>query len=279
MRVWRITLLFFALCSFDSLRAQEPQVSSVFPSGGQQGSTVKTEIRGQNLKGAYAVWFDCEKIKASVAAAEDLPSVEKEPNPKHQKKPSAQHVILEVTLSPTAGVGVHQFRVVSPKGESGPLTFRVNREPQILESRTLHNTPAEAQKVGYPAVVNGAIGEKGEIDYYEINVAKTEELQFEVLTDFCDLQMMLYETSGSWFDPQRPRRLEFDDESIFYTFPYPKGSCYLPRLARRFDKPGKCLVQIGTLEGQGASGHAHREDLEQKECRVFLFYAARLSWR
>ena len=69
---------------------------------------------------------------------------------------------------------------------------------------------------------------------------------------------MLYETAGSWFDPQRPRRLEFDDESLFVYISLPKGSCHLPRLARRFDKPGKYLVEIGTLEGQAASGHVYQ---------------------
>ena len=171
MRVWRITLLFFALCSFDSVRAQEPQVSSVFSPGGQQGSTVKTEIQGQNLKGAYAVWFDCEKSRLQ-SRRWRTPFGRERPNPKNQTKPPAQHLILEVTISPTAGVGVHQFRVVSPKGVSGPLTFRINREPQILESRAPHKAPAEAQKAGYPVVVNGAIGEKGEIDYYEINLRR-----------------------------------------------------------------------------------------------------------
>jgi hypothetical protein len=73
---------------------------------------------------------------------------------------------------------VHQFRIVSHEGISGLLTFRVNREPQIREGKAPHNAPADAQKVSYPAVVNGAISEKGEIDYYEIDIAKKVELTF-----------------------------------------------------------------------------------------------------
>ena len=47
-----------------------PEVTSVFPLSGQQGSTYTAEIRGQNLDKAYAVWFDCDDLKAEVKGIE-----------------------------------------------------------------------------------------------------------------------------------------------------------------------------------------------------------------
>ena len=40
----------------DSDEDTAPMLFSVFPTGGEQGSTVQAELRGLRLDGAYAVW-------------------------------------------------------------------------------------------------------------------------------------------------------------------------------------------------------------------------------
>ena len=123
-----------------------------------------------------------------------------------------------MAIRPGAKVGAHALRVIAPGGVSGPLAIQVNSEPVISESLSPHNAPAKAQTVNSPIIVNGRISEPGELDYYEVNVEKGQELLFEVITGsglfaavsgiFRVPHLALYEPSGSWFDPNRIARLE-----------------------------------------------------------------------
>src|SRR5689334_12384313 len=44
----------------------EPHVSSVFPSVARPGTIMQAEVRGNLIKGAYAVWFDGEGLRGRV---------------------------------------------------------------------------------------------------------------------------------------------------------------------------------------------------------------------
>jgi Protein of unknown function (DUF1501) len=65
-------------------------------------------------------------------------------------------------------------------------------------------------------LVNGRLGNPGELDYYSIEVSRGEELAFEVLAKPAgeapafkfinsgfDARLALYEPAGSWFEPHR----------------------------------------------------------------------------
>src|SRR2546426_12358455 len=60
------SLIFLLLIGINRLGAQamrdknatEPELISIFPLGGPQGSIEEAEIRGRRLEGAYALWFD-----------------------------------------------------------------------------------------------------------------------------------------------------------------------------------------------------------------------------
>ena len=43
-----------------------PLLFSVFPTAGQQGSTIKAEARGIRLDGAYSVWFDGGRFEGRI---------------------------------------------------------------------------------------------------------------------------------------------------------------------------------------------------------------------
>ena len=59
--------------------AGEPQILSVFPIGGQQGTTYRAAIRGHSLDGAYALWFASPTFEAKVLTLEEDPD---QPEPK-----------------------------------------------------------------------------------------------------------------------------------------------------------------------------------------------------
>src|SRR5437879_3173077 len=50
----------------------EPQLLSVFPSLGQQGTKVRAEIRGNMIAGASSVWFEEQGLSGQVLEVEEI---------------------------------------------------------------------------------------------------------------------------------------------------------------------------------------------------------------
>ena len=271
LRTFLVVSLFLA-ASGNPVSAKEkadPKVSSLFPLGGQPGTSFEVRIRGENLGSVYGVWFDCDALEAEVRKIEktvEEVDVAQQAGTTAKDTKEFHHVVLKLHVDDKAAVGAHTFRLVSPQGLSNPLSLLVNPEPQIHESEQPINSPSSAQHIEFPVVVNGRLGNPGELDYYAFEVAEGEHLRFEVITSIFtsatvagDPQLILYEPSGSWFDPQRMTRLEVRDE----TGPGPGThqwvtSHFLPRLIRRFDRKGRYLAEVGTLEGQGGPDYSYQ---------------------
>ena len=164
--------------------ASEPEAASVFPIGGQQGTALEAEIRGRGLGRAYAVWFEGEGLEARIQRIEAIELEEedhyKENSAEAEERSQGQRILLEVEIDPAAKIGPHSLRVISESGVSNSLIFLVHSDPVILEAATPHNTPAEAQQVVLPAVVNGKIGKERELDYYGFDALKGQALAFEI---------------------------------------------------------------------------------------------------
>ncbi|MSO23073.1 MAG: hypothetical protein EXQ58_07445 [Acidobacteria bacterium] len=246
-------LLLFCLLTVNLLWARDridrsfidPEVTSVFPLGGNPGTTVEAEVRGKFLDGAYAIWFDDESLKAQVKKVEEVELDDaKRLEPEGKRPELSYRILLQVEISPVARIGPRQLRLVSQRGVSNALLFQVNSDPVIAETESPHGKPSQAQQVGIPAVVNGNVSKSGELDYYLFEVSKDQELTFECFSDRgFDPQLALYEPSGSWFDPHRATRLAFNDE------PASEFTSTSPRLTYRFNKAGRYLVEVSAFLG------------------------------
>ena len=271
LRAFLVVSLFLAALA-NSLSAKEkadPQVNSLFPLGGQPGTSFEVRIRGENLGSVYGVWFDCGALEAEVRkiekTVEEVDVVQQAGTTAKDTK-EFYHVVLNLHVDDKAAVGAHTLRLVSRQGLSNPLSLLVDPEPQIHESEQSINSPSSAQHIEFPVVVNGRLGHPGEQDYYAFEVGEGDHLRFEVITSTFatatvagDPQLILYEPTGSWFNPQRINRLEVRDE----TGPGPgthrwATSHFLPRLVRRFDRKGRYLAEVGTLEGQGGPDYSYQ---------------------
>jgi hypothetical protein len=231
---------------------------------------LEVKLRGQSLEGAYAVVFDCEALRAEVTnVAEIAPEKKNEGPPPKVPAPLLYQVVLAVQVDAAAPIGPHTLRLVTPRGVSNPALLQLHSEAVAAESENPHDTPALAQLVGFPVVVNGKITQKGERDYYAFEVQKGQELRFEVLTGsglfqaapaaYREPTLALYEPSGSWFDAERVTRLEVVDESIFFYFPKTSyTSHHLPRLGYRFPKAGRYLAEVGAFGGQGGPDYSYQ---------------------
>src|ERR1700737_4019449 len=112
----------------------EPVLRYVFPLGDRRGATVDVELRGDALEGAYAFWSETPGVKGHLEKIEKLPE---EPNRApttpggEGEKPPAYRIVVKLQIEPLAALGLHNLRVVTPRGLSTPAQFRVDSDPVI----------------------------------------------------------------------------------------------------------------------------------------------------
>ncbi len=272
-----------ALCLVVPLIAQdrepvtEPKLLSHFPIGGQQGTTFEVEISGAALQGAHAVWFEGGELSGSILKLEKLQDAYKEDEKKPEdylgKAVKADHqVVLQAQIPQTASLGLHLFRLVTPRGLSNALGLQVVSEPIISETARPHQTAEEAQYLSVPAVVNGRLSEKGQRDFYAFRVPQGEELLFSVRSDLgpsrtyqAQAGITLYRSSASWFDPNRVVRLAVDDPALswepFHRYERTRSTgrfSLFQHVSHRFESPGRYFLSVGTFTGAGDPAHGYQ---------------------
>ena len=258
--------------------AAEPELLSVSPLGGRQGTTFEVEVRGQALEGVFAAWFQCSDLNATIKKVEEFEqapmakdSKEKTYGSTHDSK-MGYRALLDIEVSRDAAIGLHAFRLVTPRGASNALTLQVVSEAVVGETTSSHNTPGEAQSLKFPTVVNGKISQEGELDFYSFDVAEGEELLFQVLSDFkmdvsyrAQVDLALYELSGSWFDPHRANLLSigspllsWEPVSKFSRKDFGSKFVLFPHLSHRFSKKGRYLISVGSFLGRGGPDYSYQ---------------------
>lgn len=242
-----------SLFSAEEAETPEPELSSLFPLGGQRGTAVEAQIRGRQLGGSYAVWPPSEGLTAHVTKVEELEEERDEgeetgedPEEKEQNLP-LYRVLVQIEIDRSAPIGTHPIRLVSPKGLSNAVWFRVVDESVIVEGETPHQTAQQAQPTGYPATVFGRIGEAGEADYYSFDAAEGQEIAFEVvMTQGFEPRLSLYRATGSWLDPDRPIRVLFQEERASDMVPVRS------RLTYQVLQGGPYALEVSSLFGKGS---------------------------
>jgi hypothetical protein len=254
-------LLILSLLGPPGPRAQAaPKLVSVYPLGGQRGTVLEVEVRGSSLEGTSAVWLgsgsrlDSLKAPSATQAAIQWTKSPDGLEAHVEAVPDSSHVKVQLVIAPNARVGFHTLHLISPTGLSGALAFWVGPNAVLQEIDTPHNTPDTAQPVKLPVAVNGRIVAGGELDFYSFEIAREETVAFEVIavhgTNF-DPQLALYETGGSFLDPQRSRRLVFQEEISEGGMPANR------RMTYHFTKTGRYLVNLGNLFAQSSNDSSY----------------------
>src|SRR2546427_267674 len=173
-----------------------PQLVSVFPLGAAPGSTTEVELRGDYLEGADSVRFTTGDVSATV------------------KKASLGRVDAEVKVSPGAEPGPRYLRVVSPRGASNLLMFRVSAWPSTEESEP-NNELREAGAVSWPVIVHARLQNQRDVDLFRFHAARGQPVDLHVLGarswSGADLSLALLDTEG---------RALATDEGSFIWDPY-----------------------------------------------------------
>lgn len=272
-----ILCLMTPLIAQDTTTVDEPTLLSHSPIGGQQGTTFNLEISGKALQNTHAVWFEGGELSASNLKLEKLQTTAKEDNKETEaylaKEKKADHrVVFQVGIPKTASLGLHLFRLVTPRGLSNALGLQVVSEPIISETTTPHQTAEKAQSLLVPTVLNGSLSEKGQRDFYSFQVSKGEELLFSVRSDLgpnhnyqAQAGITLYQRSASWFDPNRVVRLAVESPGLswesFHRYERIRSNgrfTLFQRISHRFASSGRFFLAVNTFVGGGNPYHDYQ---------------------
>ena len=290
----RISRLIFlsvlTICLLTAVEAQEgkedsrldPELVAMSPLGGQRGSEFEVLLQGRDLDGAYAVWFECHDLEASIESVErSEPPADGAPKKDRYGKVAKENrreyrALLRVSARPEAVLGLHGFRLVTPHGTSNALPLQIVPEAVTKEIENPHQGATSAQPLSFPAVVNGSIDAKGEVDFYSFEVSKGQELSFQIHTDFkmdvpyrAKAELTLYEEVESWFQRGRIQRLVTQGPVVswepieaamrwFNKRDFASEFVLNPGLRHSFEKPGRYFLSLNSFMGGGGPIHHYQ---------------------
>jgi len=136
--------------------------------------------------------------------------------------------------------------------ESNSLPFAVGDLAEVREAEP-NNTPAQAQKISVPCVVNGRIDKPGDVDCFAFHAAAGQQLVMEVfarrLESPLDSVLTLQDARGQELaenddtvDPELPLLLHHADSRLQYTFA----------------TAGDYVLRIRDAQGKGGEEYAYR---------------------
>jgi len=143
------------------LEPRLPKLSSVFPQGSGPGAKLRVEVLGEFVDRAQSVVFLDPAIHGSVAES------------------TYTRLALDFTVASDAPLGEHYFRVVTPRGASNILLFRIGDLPHILEKEP-NSTFDQAQEVTPPVTINGRLNVDGDFDFYRFQTGKGQNWIFDL---------------------------------------------------------------------------------------------------
>jgi len=138
-----------------------PKINSVFPQGSQAGAQLRVEILGEFIDRAQTVVFLDPAITGKVVES------------------TYTRLALDFTVAPDAPLGPHYFRIVTPRGASNILLFRVGDQPHIMEKEP-NSTFEQAQEVSLPATINGRLNVDGDFDFFMFHVKQGQSWIFDL---------------------------------------------------------------------------------------------------
>ncbi len=142
------------------LQAAKPEVSGLYPAGGQIGQTIEVEVAGKLGSDPVQVWTDRDDVTAEAT--------------KDGKK-------LKVAIAADAVPGVCWLRVWNAEGASALRPFALGRLPEVLENEPNETLTAAQTVDAAGSVINGKLHKSGELDTFKVSLKKGETLVADVL--------------------------------------------------------------------------------------------------
>ncbi|MDB5340369.1 MAG: hypothetical protein JWN70_5988 [Planctomycetaceae bacterium] len=188
MRVLRVraTILWQAMCllliAVASARgaAPSPTLTSVFPAGGQAGTTVQVTVAGGNLAGVTTLRCSLPNSRVQPADAKAGPNK------------------FLITIAADALPGQYELQAVTANGLSSTRTFVVGSSPEVLEVEP-NNSLTMPQTVLLDSVVNGQI-ERGDLEHFAFAAQRGQRVVIDCQAERIDSRLRavleLYDSAG-----------------------------------------------------------------------------------
>ncbi|NIA14199.1 MAG: hypothetical protein GWP08_08960 [Nitrospiraceae bacterium] len=166
-----------------------------------------------------------------------------------------KHIFLDTE---PGGGSVRQATLLGGDAPSNPMIYAVDTFPESMESEP-NNTPAEAQRVEWPTIVNGLIGAPGDVDLFEFEGRAGDEVVAEVvarrLYSPLDSLLRLSDASG--------QVLEWNDDYVDKDGYLYRGAGLLTHhadsyLRARLPEDGVYRVYVGDSQQHGGDAYAYR---------------------
>ncbi len=173
----QLVLLLFATGA--AATAAPPNITSLFPAGGQRGTTTEIAAAGSFDSWPVKVWVNGKGVSVEPAKAKGM---------------------LKVTVAADAKPGVYWLRAFNEQGASGLRPFLVGQLPETVEKES-NDEPATAQFLTGNTLVNGRLGKAGDVDCYAVALKKGQTLvasldAFEVLRSPMDAILQIVSADG-----------------------------------------------------------------------------------
>jgi len=148
-----VILCFFPLAA----PAQLPvaRLSTIFPCGGQLGTTVEVDVTGQDLEDLRQLHFSTTNLTAKHLTGSKF----------------------SVSISSNAAVGIYDARAVGRFGISNPRSFAIGDRPEIVLAAT-NNSVASAAVVPINTVINGRVNSEA-FQFFKFAASKGQRLLIE----------------------------------------------------------------------------------------------------
>ncbi len=186
--------------------AQLPQtrITSVFPPGGQQGTTVDLTVGGGT---------DLDEVDQMVFAHPGITAV-----PKLDANSNPVANTFSVTVAADVPAGYYDVRVRGLFGVSNPRIFRVDSLKEVVEVEP-NNTQAQATPIAMETIINARANGATDVDFYRVAVKAGQTLVVRSEAERIDSPMQpmlqLFNTSGRRLADSR--RVFVQEASLVYT--------------------------------------------------------------
>ncbi len=144
-----------------------PRVTVVYPSGGQRGTEIEIECRGNNLEDAKTLLFDEPGFEATVI-------------PPEKGKPERNKTRIKVKVPADARLGEHTFRLITETGVADLKLFYVSPFPLVEEQPEDKEDPLKPQPITLGTTVYGRTQNEDQ-DRFEVELKKGQRLSAEVI--------------------------------------------------------------------------------------------------
>ena len=209
----------------DEVKNNPPQISSVFPQGARCGSQLEVTLSGQNLSRTTRIIFNEPGVTARLL------------------KTANTKIWVTFEVAPHASIGPHYFRLVTPRGSSNLMIFRVGELLETEEAEP-NDTFVKANRIQAPVTINARMAMDEDIDMYRFRAEAGARLIFDLLAARNgaggDLAMTLLDARG---------HLVKHSEDHFIWDPF---------ISFTFKETGEYFLAIRPLDGRGSPDFAYQ---------------------